>query len=320
MEAIDAARHAYWTEIHHGSGYGDVKPYEAAISAALPHLAKPVDGERLAKAAEDGWNACRRQVYLLSEDYTERTHALKGVDTVEGNFYRGQYDVAKSFAKAFSAFEAKDCDYFKQIDRAALGAGTVEQEPVAWMIKGNGLAVTRDKDVLDRWRLGNPNVDIIPLYAAPPPPAAVQEPVAVKAGDILEQMRPHIATIRNAVRVNNEMGRVMVGQADAAIALGEILDAVLSTSQSDPAPERAGNDMDQSLWRFWNEKARQQVAEIAALRAENERLRQTGTRFLKATDAYVDGESVPEVNLMMEYGDALYAFRAAIAPEQEEAN
>jgi hypothetical protein len=41
---------------------------------------------------------------------------------------------------------------------------------------------------------------------------------------------------------------------------------------------------------------------------------------LKATDAYVDGESVPEVNLMMEYGDALYAFRAAIAPEQEEAN
>lgn len=56
------------------------------------------------------------------------------------------------------------------------------------------------------------------------------------------------------------------------------------------------------------------------VRSTSEIGKPTGTRFLKATDAYVDGESVPEVNLMMEYGDALYAFRAAIAPEQEEAN
>ncbi|NLS19853.1 hypothetical protein HGP16_25270 [Rhizobium sp. P40RR-XXII] len=37
-EMIEAARHAYWTEIHHGSGYGDAKPYEAAIAAALALL------------------------------------------------------------------------------------------------------------------------------------------------------------------------------------------------------------------------------------------------------------------------------------------
>lgn len=79
-----------------------------------------IDADVVALAAEAGWNACRRQVYLLSEDYTERTHSLKNTDSVEGNFYRGQYDVAKSFAKSFSAFEARDCDYFKQIDFAAL--------------------------------------------------------------------------------------------------------------------------------------------------------------------------------------------------------
>ena len=77
-------------------------------------------------AAAAGWNACRRQVYLLSEDYIERTHALKVDDSVEGNFYRGQYDVAKSFAKAFGAFEARDCDYFKQIDFATLLSSAVE--------------------------------------------------------------------------------------------------------------------------------------------------------------------------------------------------
>lgn len=80
----------------------------------------PSDG--LIAAAEAGWNACRRQVYLLSEDYTERTHPLKNGETVEGNFYRGQYDVARSFARAFNSFEARDCGYFQQIDFASLGA------------------------------------------------------------------------------------------------------------------------------------------------------------------------------------------------------
>lgn len=97
---------------HHG------RPRIRSCLIDKPEAVEGVTG--LIDAAEAGWNACRRQVYLLSEDYIERTHPLKGTDTVEGNFYRGQYDVAKSFAKAFSAFEARDCDYFKQIDFAAL--------------------------------------------------------------------------------------------------------------------------------------------------------------------------------------------------------
>ncbi|RVI91792.1 hypothetical protein [Sinorhizobium meliloti] len=95
--------------------------FASRIRSCLLDKPEAVEGVTgLIDAAEAGWNACRRQVYLLSEDYIERTHPLKGTDTVEGNFYRGQYDVAKSFAKAFSAFEARDCDYFKQIDFAAL--------------------------------------------------------------------------------------------------------------------------------------------------------------------------------------------------------
>lgn len=36
--ALSAARDAYWAEIHHGSGYDDTKPYEAAISAYLSSI------------------------------------------------------------------------------------------------------------------------------------------------------------------------------------------------------------------------------------------------------------------------------------------
>jgi hypothetical protein len=36
--AIKAARDAYWSETHHGSGYDDSKPYEAAISAYLSSI------------------------------------------------------------------------------------------------------------------------------------------------------------------------------------------------------------------------------------------------------------------------------------------
>ena len=36
--AIKGARDAYWSEIHHGSGYDDSKPYEAAISAYLSSI------------------------------------------------------------------------------------------------------------------------------------------------------------------------------------------------------------------------------------------------------------------------------------------
>ncbi|HEY0125009.1 MAG TPA: hypothetical protein VGC14_25245 [Rhizobium sp.] len=233
-----------------------LEPREAiiAISAALPHLAKPVDGERLAKAAEDGWNACRRQVYLLSEDYTERTHALTGVDTVEGNFYRGQYDVAKSFAKAFSAFEAKDCDYFKQTDCAALGAGTVAQEPVGW---------TWHLDPEDKWqyvdgaekpRLGLPTgteerVTYRAVYAAPP--AAVQEPGVVKdathspqtsAMGINADLLKALKYVRRYLKPeDHDVSYVddVIDNAEGRGLYATATEVALSIPQSDPAPEIA---------------------------------------------------------------------------------
>lgn len=75
-------------------------------------------------AAEAGWNACRRQVYALAEDYINRTHDAKNTVTAAGNFYRGQYDVAKSFAKTFNSFEALDCDRFNEIDFSTLSGGS----------------------------------------------------------------------------------------------------------------------------------------------------------------------------------------------------
>ncbi len=36
--AIKAARDAYWSEVHHGGGYDDSKPYEAAIAAYLSSI------------------------------------------------------------------------------------------------------------------------------------------------------------------------------------------------------------------------------------------------------------------------------------------
>ncbi|NTG61797.1 hypothetical protein G6L45_16065 [Agrobacterium rhizogenes] len=257
------------------------------VYAALPHLAKPVDGERLAKAAEDGWNACRRQVYLLSEDYTERTHALKGVDTVEGNFYRGQYDVAKSFAKAFSAFEAKDCDYFKQIDCAALGAGTVAQGPSDGAIYAavskrrisdrENAAINRDLaskltaasqeplGYASDYGLGKlaskahwyclsvskakENEYVHPLYAAPPPPAAVQEPVAVKdathspqtsAMGINADLLKALKYVRRYLKPeDHDVSYVddVIDNAEGRGLYATATEVALSTSQSIPPPE-----------------------------------------------------------------------------------
>lgn len=111
------------------TGFGLPNGYVVMSLAPAP-ASIVVGAEALVAAAESGWNACRRQVYLLSEDYTDRTYPLKDTNDTAGNFYRGQYDVAKSFAKAFNAFEARDCDYFKQIDFAALDASPSPQPNV----------------------------------------------------------------------------------------------------------------------------------------------------------------------------------------------
>lgn len=69
-EAIEAAKSAYWHEVHNGGGYSD-KCYEVALTAALPFL--PIAGEGKVKAL--GW-----------EDATDRGYS-------QANCALGQYQV-----------------------------------------------------------------------------------------------------------------------------------------------------------------------------------------------------------------------------------
>jgi hypothetical protein len=62
-----------------------------------------------------GWNACRRQVYLLAEHIQDR----KSIGAVDTDFERGERYMAKRFAKAFNAFEAEDCDFLIEAANAA---------------------------------------------------------------------------------------------------------------------------------------------------------------------------------------------------------
>lgn len=78
-----------------------------------------------------GWKACRRQVYLLAE-YEQDTGPYSADMS---DFARGYKYMAKSFAKAFNAFEAEDCDFLRE---AALSsahpapAQEVEVKPLIW--------------------------------------------------------------------------------------------------------------------------------------------------------------------------------------------
>ena len=133
-------------------------------------------------------------------------------------------------------------------------------------------------------------------WAAPSPPAAVQEPVAVKAEDI--------EIIEEVVGGYDWLGTGSyydhAGKREAEQAWSRIRSA-LSTSQSDPAPE------------------------IAALRAENERLRKALQPFaLMSTEGVVKHiTNYSTVTTVSDYfhtaARALAEPRAAVAPEQEEA-
>jgi hypothetical protein len=82
-----------------------------------------------------GWNACRRQVYLLAEHEQDSGPYAAEV----GDFARGYKYMAKSFAKAFNAFEAADCDFLNAAAlEVALPHITEEQEPVAIGYVGYG--------------------------------------------------------------------------------------------------------------------------------------------------------------------------------------
>lgn len=62
------------------------------------------------------------------------------------------------------------------VDNAeAIEAALSAAEPVGWHIPGSA-AITKDKDIADRWRLGNPSTVIYPVYTSPPATAvAVKE-------------------------------------------------------------------------------------------------------------------------------------------------
>lgn len=58
------------------------------------------------------------------------------------------------------------------IKDALEAALSTDAEPVGWHIPGS-TAITKDKDVTDRWRLGNPSTVINPVFSEPPAPGVV---------------------------------------------------------------------------------------------------------------------------------------------------
>lgn len=77
----------------------------------------------------------------------------------------------------------------------AVAALTQAAEPVAWHIPGEQ-AVTKDRDVTDRWRLGNPRAKIEPLYTSPP--VASPEP----EGWVLVPMEPTFEMAKAAIHLD----------------------------------------------------------------------------------------------------------------------
>jgi hypothetical protein len=70
---------------------------------------------------------------------------------------------------------------------------------------------------------------IAALAAARPTPSVDTEartplPPAVTESELVEALRPHVEKIANCIRINDEMGCVVIGQTDAARALKEIFD------------------------------------------------------------------------------------------------
>ncbi|MGV1951673.1 hypothetical protein ACQZ44_12655 [Agrobacterium vitis] len=98
------------------------------------------------------------------------------------------------------------------------------QEPVGWHIPG-WPAITKDKDVTDRWVLGNPSNIIEPVYATPPNQSAriaALEAALTRTTDILEEwsryhseeMTCDIAAAIHEARATLA-ARAMEGNADA---------------------------------------------------------------------------------------------------------
>jgi hypothetical protein len=172
---------------------------DAALSAALPHLVKPVDAERHERAIEVVAAKLRSPSTFPGETATK-----VAVELIDAYHY-------------------------------ALGAGTVVQAAVAyrwrWKDHFNDYWVTSNK--LPAF---DPSKIIEPLYAAPPPPAAVQEPVAVKALDtIAASLQRHIERAEDEFGECSYLNWIKRDLSDIR---------ALSTFQSDPAPEIAALPQD----------------------------------------------------------------------------
>jgi hypothetical protein len=146
--------------------------------AALPHLAKPVDGERHDRAIEA---ACRAM------------HEAQGsgdADAPRHSPYQNSWDEPDSVR-----WEQwiETCEEVVSAYRSALGSGTVAQEPVVddkrWMdsgfvrdIRNHARRLWNEDEFYCSWNDENKEHYIVrAAMLAAAPPAAVQKPVAVKA-------------------------------------------------------------------------------------------------------------------------------------------
>lgn len=81
--------------------------------------------ERLEKAGEDGWNACRKSIYAVCEDVQNEADRLQmsakpGTASEEQHatgYYVGQRYAAKSIARGFNSMNARDDDNFTEAAR-----------------------------------------------------------------------------------------------------------------------------------------------------------------------------------------------------------
>jgi hypothetical protein len=178
-------------------------------------------------------------------------------------------------------------------------------------------------------------IEVIRALSAPPPPAAVQETATVKL-----EVKPSAFEV-----LDHENGVYLTRSEQAAINSGFEYNGLyrrsaLSTSQSDPTPapeiaalQKAFDERTDKLLELveengllkgkaaTNEQAlNSYVREIAALRAENERLRKLGQSFanqVRHVTHLLNGQAYSSTVSELNAFDA--TLRAAVAPEQEEA-
>lgn len=93
----------------------------AILRAELAEVIMAATAAEREASAVAGWNACRKSIYAVCEDMTERQYnaaravPLRGLPTPtqeahSRGFYAGGKDAAKSLARGFNSMEAMDDD------------------------------------------------------------------------------------------------------------------------------------------------------------------------------------------------------------------